>query len=484
MNNYFASLYNLDFNEDEQTLYVFDSNYISYAIQSVHNSEKFFNALEKVIDKTYLPFIVYLESIDNIRSHISGTKNTLDAINSIFEGIEDLESVFDTDTKAFQDFLKKKIINNQGIDINALIGNINFKGENGANKKIDSFLNEIFNKVKSQLDELNEVLVESLKQTEPDKGDFNSQKYIEGIEERLQRINSIFLKEGVLGKEYTQDKLDYFEKVIPDRYQKDIPPGFKDKHKQKMRKFATLEFKASFGDAMLWLDIIEFVKEKKFSNVVIVSDDKKTDWCTSNGASELELLPELKVEFLKETGIPVIRKSSSLFIKDILSLSEDEKKGIEKEIDEIEKIKSEIEYQNTIIVRARKSGFEEVFIGENSWYSVRINEDRIPFLKYIAVYQKTPIKKITHYAEIEDIIISPEDSSKKKIVFKGEAKELPKKIPLGNDWTALQSNRYTNFDNLFTSANTDELFSKTFENDEEERSYQIKEFDDGFETKQ
>ena len=58
MNNYFASLYNLDFNEDEQTLYVFDSNYISYAIQSVHNSEKFFNALEKVIDKTYLPFIL------------------------------------------------------------------------------------------------------------------------------------------------------------------------------------------------------------------------------------------------------------------------------------------------------------------------------------------------------------------------------------------------------------------------------------------
>lgn len=193
MNNYFASLYNLNFNEDEQTLYVFDSNYISYAIQSVHNSEKFFNALEKVIDKTYLPFIVYLESIDNIRNHISGTKNTLDAINRIFEGIEDLESIFDTDTNAFQTFLKEKIISNQRIDINVLRGNINFKGNSGADKKIDIFLDEIFNKVKSQLDELNKVLVESLKQVEPDKGDFNSQKYIEGIEKRLQRVNSIFL---------------------------------------------------------------------------------------------------------------------------------------------------------------------------------------------------------------------------------------------------------------------------------------------------
>lgn len=220
---------------------------------------------------------------------------------------------------------------------------------------------------------------------------------------------------------------------------------------------------------MFWLDIIEFVKEKKFSNVVIISDDKKSDWCTRSGTSESELLPELKVEFLKETGIPVIRQSSSLFIKDILSLSEDEQKGIEKEIDEIEKIKSEIEYQDTIIVRARKNGFKKVFIGENSWYSVRINEDRIPFLRYIAVYQTTPVKKITHYAEIKDIIISPEDSSKKKILFKSEAKELSKKIPLGDDWNALQSNRYTNFKNLFTSANTDELFSKTFEKDEEER---------------
>lgn len=220
---------------------------------------------------------------------------------------------------------------------------------------------------------------------------------------------------------------------------------------------------------MFWLDIIEFVKEKKFSNVVIISDDKKSDWCTRSGTSESELLPELKVEFLKETGIPVIRKSSSLFIKDILSLSEDEQKGIEKEIDEIEKIKSEIEYQDTIIVRARKNGFKKVFIGENSWYSVRINEDRIPFLRYIAVYQTTPVKKITHYAAIKDIIISPEDSSKKKILFKSEAKELSKKIPLGDDWNALQSNRYTNFKNLFTSANTDELFSKTFEKDEEER---------------
>lgn len=49
---------------------------------------------------------------------------------------------------------------------------------------------------------------------------------------------------------------------------------------------------------------------------------------------------------------------------------------------------------------------------------------------------------------------------------------------------ALQSNRYTNFNNLFTLANTDELFSKTFENDGDERSYHSEEFDDGFETNQ
>ena len=46
-------------------------------MQSVHNSEKYFNAMEKVIDQLYIPFIVYIESIDNIKGQISDTKKSV-----------------------------------------------------------------------------------------------------------------------------------------------------------------------------------------------------------------------------------------------------------------------------------------------------------------------------------------------------------------------------------------------------------------------
>ncbi|HHJ8142304.1 TPA: PIN domain-containing protein, partial [Streptococcus pyogenes] len=72
MNNYFKSLYNLDNNDQEKILYVLDSNFLSYAVQSINNSEKFFSAIEEVKESLYIPFIVYIETIHNLRNHIEG----------------------------------------------------------------------------------------------------------------------------------------------------------------------------------------------------------------------------------------------------------------------------------------------------------------------------------------------------------------------------------------------------------------------------
>ena len=99
MNNYFELLYNIQFTENQKTLYVIDSNYLSYAMQSVHNSEKYFNAMEKVIDQLYIPFIVYIESIDNIKGQISDTKKVLKNINTLFEAAINLEEVFDIENE-------------------------------------------------------------------------------------------------------------------------------------------------------------------------------------------------------------------------------------------------------------------------------------------------------------------------------------------------------------------------------------------------
>lgn len=82
---------------------------------------------------------------------------------------------------------------------------------------------------------------------------------------------------------------------------------------------------------------------------------------------------------------------------------------------------------DTIIVPARKDGFERVFIGENRWWELSISKDMLSQLKYIAAYQVKPIQQITHCAEIKNI--EPWNNTSKYVVnFKEAAKKLPQPI--------------------------------------------------------
>ena len=58
---------------------------------------------------------------------------------------------------------------------------------------------------------------------------------------------------------------------------------------------------------------------------------------------------------------------------------------------------------DTIVVPARKDGFDETFIEQNCWYAIRLNSSMIPKIKYIAAYQIAPVSAITHMAEIKSI---------------------------------------------------------------------------------
>jgi hypothetical protein len=58
---------------------------------------------------------------------------------------------------------------------------------------------------------------------------------------------------------------------------------------------------------------------------------------------------------------------------------------------------------DAIVVPARGEGFQEVFLGENRWYAIRIHSSMKPKIHYIAVYQVAPVSAITHIAEVADI---------------------------------------------------------------------------------
>lgn len=84
---------------------------------------------------------------------------------------------------------------------------------------------------------------------------------------------------------------------------------------------------------------------------------------------------------------------------------------------------------DTILVAAEEEGFKEVFLGNKCWYEVAININMLDKLKYIAVYQKNPIKAVTYYAEIAKIDLY-ENTGKYIIYFKGDVQKLKRSIPI------------------------------------------------------
>lgn len=111
---------------------------------------------------------------------------------------------------------------------------------------------------------------------------------------------------------------------------------------------------------------------------------------------------------------------------------------------------------NSLIVSCGKDNFKIQYIDENAWYPVSINPTKIPQLKYIFAYQKSPVAAITHVAQIKNItpIIG---SSKYKITF--NAPEQIRTVPMGRDQRNVPQNpRYARYKKVIGALNMDAIF--------------------------
>lgn len=113
-----------------------------------------------------------------------------------------------------------------------------------------------------------------------------------------------------------------------------------------------------------------------------------------------------------------------------------------------------------VILSSRGRGFEETFLGEmepECWYPCKIKEERIPKLKYIAIYRGQPVSAITHYAKIKEIKYSAEKDAK-VCYFDGDPIELPNKIVLGgrNGYEFRRPN-YTTLEKLLSAGTADDI---------------------------
>jgi len=113
-------------------------------------------------------------------------------------------------------------------------------------------------------------------------------------------------------------------------------------------------------------------------------------------------------------------------------------------------------HRDTIIVPANRDGFDEVFLGQNCWYAIRIGGGMRDNIRYIAGYQTQPVSAITHLAEV-DRIEPYGDTGKYKVVFSGPAQEIGP-IPFGNAPSgAMQGPRYTRLELLKKASSLEDI---------------------------
>ena len=116
--------------------------------------------------------------------------------------------------------------------------------------------------------------------------------YIENVDEDKILNQLLQLYEKKVGNGFSNAELEEIKKEGTERYNKQIPPGYKDYKKG--------EGNNAFGDLIIWKEILLFAKNNK-KDIIYVTGDKKEDWWEIVNGRTLGPRVELKKEFLEET---------------------------------------------------------------------------------------------------------------------------------------------------------------------------------------
>lgn len=112
---------------------------------------------------------------------------------------------------------------------------------------------------------------------------------------------------------------------------------------------------------------------------------------------------------------------------------------------------------DTIVCSAVQEGYEHAFVNNNAWWEIRLSQKAREQLKYLAIYQKSPIAEIRDVAEID--YIEPYKNSGKYIIYLKNKKKITP-IPLDKDkkGVAPQAHRYTTYKKLLRAKKLSELW--------------------------
>lgn len=137
----------------------------------------------------------------------------------------------------------------------------------------------------------------------------------------LDKLHELF--EGKIGDRITDKKYAELEKEGARRYEKAIPPGFKDKTKTDNK----------FGDYIIWSEMIDRIEKDR--PLIFVSGDTKPDWQLEEGGEKCGAHPALRAELIIVKNSDFVIYSSSRFVK---FFSESTKEEVEVAAEEIESL--------------------------------------------------------------------------------------------------------------------------------------------------
>lgn len=169
-------------------------------------------------------------------------------------------------------------------------------------------------------------------------------------------LNSVLdLYEGKVGNSFSQEDLKILIQEGKDRYEKRIPPGYKDKDKesQQVNKDRYGDT-AAYGDLIIWKQLLEKSKND-LKPIIFVTNDVKEDWWRQESGKTLGPRIELLKEFEEKTGQKFYLYTRDNFLKKIKDYL-----GIDVKEETLEELKILDEKQPVNHYKGKANSFERV----------------------------------------------------------------------------------------------------------------------------
>ncbi len=116
-------------------------------------------------------------------------------------------------------------------------------------------------------------------------------------------IDQIFRDKFQVGPKLSDKEIDERKEKAKDRYEKEIPPGYKDKNKSENAE----------GDALVWFEILDHASAID-RPVLLVTSDVKEDWYSRDSGHTIGPRVELRAEFAAVSSHPYHQVSLSSFL--------------------------------------------------------------------------------------------------------------------------------------------------------------------------